>query len=241
MTRRRSPRPPVRATPDPEVPAWIRWPVRLLALVFVVPVRLGWAALVAFGRFVLSPVGRFLYRYLLRPLGWFLDRVVWRPLCWLFVNLLWRPLGWLGRYLLVVPIRWLFRVFRPALRAVGRALLAVARWIGRGLRAGWRVVRPGVVLVAAVLWAAVVWAWRAVGVVLGLVYRLLLRPVGLALRWLWRHTVVPVARAVGWLWRATVVPAGCWVRDTIWRPAAATARGVLVALGLRRPDPRSGR
>lgn len=222
MANRSGPRAPARSVrQDPDIPDWIRWPVRLLALIFVLPVRLGWAALVA--------VGRFGYRYLLRPIGWLLDRAIWRPLRWLFLNLLWRPLGWLGHYLLVVPVRWLFRVCRPGLRVVGRALVAVARWIGRGLQAGWRVVGPGVVLVGRVLWAALVWSWRVVGAVLGFLYRLFVRPIGLA---------------VAWLWRVTIAPAGRWVRDVVWRPLADATRDVLVALGLRRaprPSRRAGR
>ncbi|MDG4828353.1 hypothetical protein O7627_03415 [Solwaraspora sp. WMMD1047] len=244
--------------PEPVVPGWVRWPVRVVALVFVVPVQLGWTALAAFGRYVLAPIGRFLHRYLLRPVGWFidrcllrpvrwfLDRVVWQPVRWLFIHLLWRPLGWLGHHLLVVPVGWLFRVCRPVLRAVGvgllvalgwaaTGLLAVAYWIGRVLRAGWEAVRPGVVLVGRVLWAAVRWAWRVVELGLGYVYRLLLRPVGRALRWLWRHTAVPIGRAVRWGWRATVAPASRWIRDAIWQPTAATTRSVLITLGLRHP------
>jgi hypothetical protein len=38
-------------------------------------------------------------------------------------------------------------------------------------------------------------------------------------------------------YRAVLTPTGHWVRDAVLRPAAATARTVLIALGLRRSRP----
>ncbi|MFG2191618.1 hypothetical protein [Streptomyces sp. NPDC048639] len=107
-------RPPERL-PDRAAPAEgcltvaIRMPVRIIALIVVVPVRLVWDALVA--------CGKALERTVLRPLG--------RALAWLWRTLVVAPchavgraLAWMWRTLIVVPFT-----------AIGRALA----WTGRTL------------------------------------------------------------------------------------------------------------
>ncbi|WP_320773253.1 hypothetical protein [Streptomyces sp. CRN 30] len=225
----------------------IRLPVRIVALVVVVPVRLLWDALVAVGRVlrdtVLRPAGRALLwvgralfvwpwvalgRYVLVPVG--------------------KALGWLGYVLLVVPARW---VYRHALTPLGRGLA----WLGRVL-----VVVPSVGLYRYVLapvgrgigltlyWTARVLfvlpalaLWRWILVPAGRVLAVIGREVRDALRHAWRIAGY-VSRAVGrffgtllrwilvepvrWTYRNVLTPVGHVVRDVVWRPAAAAARAV---------------
>jgi hypothetical protein len=224
----------------PPPPAWIR----VLAVIFVLPFRLLWE--------LLRVVGRFLSRYVGRPLAWLWHYAVEVPLAFLWHYLiavpgaflwrylvvipgvfLWRylvvsPGVFLWRYVVVVPVRWLWaHVFRPALvwgvvaplawlwsvtapmwRALGRGAWWLLSGLGRGI---------AVVLIA---------GWQGAGWVLRQFYRWLLRPVGLAASWCWRYTVVPAYRMIA--------AGGRWVREEILRPAAGTARAVLVSVGLRR-------
>lgn len=207
-----------RATPSTSTPSWIQNPVRAVALLVVVPLRLLWeltGAVTRFlHRFLLTPVASFLTRYVVRPLRWLLVRLIWPPVRWLFVHLVWRPLVWLYRHLVAAPLQWLARLLTPPLRVLRRGLLVLLAWIVR--RLAW--IAPGVRAVGRVLWAAVTWAWRIGGAVAVVVYRALLHPIWLALRWVWRHLFAPAVR---------------WSREVVWRPVAAATREVLAALGLR--------
>jgi hypothetical protein len=210
----------------PEPPPWIHWPVRVLAVVVVLPIRVAWE--------LLKVVGGFLERYVGRPLAWLWRRLVVVPLSRLAHRLVVVPLRWLARwvwahraflvrplvfmvrYLVVVPVAWFFTVTGPMWEALGRglawtleALVAVLSATGR-VAYRW-VLRPG---------------WLGAGRVLRQLYRWVLRPIGLAIAWVWRWTVVPA-------WRV-VAGAGRWVRDAVVRPSAGMARAVLVSVGLRR-------
>ncbi|WP_395360585.1 hypothetical protein ACHGLA_12245 [Streptomyces sp. YH02] len=220
--------------PEPEgcLTAAIRIPVRIVVLVLVVPLRLGWDALVLCGAFL----GRML-RPLGRALGWFRDQVlapVGRAVArvaeavataswWLFTTLFktvfyWPWLG-LWRYVLVpvavhgiaAPTAWLYRT---VLAPLGRGLARGTAWVyvrllaplGRG---------TGRVLSAVLVWP---WTalWRYVAVpVATWTYRRLLTPLGHALSWLASGAgkgfallgrgLVQVGRGIGWLLRVLLV------------------------------------
>ncbi|MFI7542034.1 hypothetical protein [Actinoplanes sp. NPDC049599] len=242
----------------PPPPAWIRWPVRILAVVFVLPFRLLWE--------LLGYLGRFLARYVGRPLAWLWHYAVavpaaflWRYLVAVPAAFLWRylvavPAAFLWRYLVAVPAAFLWRhlVVVPVSRLWQRVLGPAFAWLRRHRRL---LLRPFAVVLHYLLVVPVVWlwelslplwrglgwllaglargvatvlaaGWRGAGWVLGQLYRWVLRPAGRALAWGWRHTVVPVHRVVA--------AAGRWVREAVLRPAAVTARAVLVSVGLRR-------
>jgi hypothetical protein len=219
-------------------PAWIHWPIRVLAVVFVLPFRLLWE--------LFRLIGRFLARYVGRPLAWLWHYAVavpaaflWRylvvvPAAWLWQRALRPALEWLARWLIVVPAQWLWRHRRQLLRPfalVLHYLLVVSiawlwavtaplwRGLGRGL---WWVLTGLGRGIAAVLTAG----WRGAGWLLCQLYRWVLRPAGLAIAWCWRRTVVPV-------WRA-LTAAGRRVHASILRPGADAARAVLVSVGVRR-------
>ena len=205
---------------DAPPPAWIHWPIRVLAVIVVLPFRLAWEALRATGRFLARYVGRplawlgrhlivvpaaFLWHYVVVvPVTFLWTYLVVVPGRWLW-QLLLRPLELAVRYLLVIPVGWLIALVTPVFLLLGAGIAAVARAVHR-----W-VLLPG---------------WRGAGWVLRQVYLWLLRPVGIAIAWTWRHTVVPV-------WRV-VAAAGRWVRESLLRPSADMARAVLVSVGLRR-------
>jgi hypothetical protein len=215
------------------------------ALIVVVPLRLLWEVLSAIGRFagayLLRPLGWLLYHGVVRPLGWLLYHGVVRPLGWLLYHGVVRPLGWLLRVLVLIPLRWIGAtiivpfgrlILRYLLRPVWLALawmgvllltpfLYVAGWIGRGLAALWRLLRP--VLVATARFIA--HAWRLAGVVL---FHVLVRPAV----WIWQNVVMPVLRGLRWTWRAVVVPLARWLRTHVGEPVRAAARSVFKALGL---------
>lgn len=219
--------------PDGCLAAAIRIPVRVVALIVVLPLRLLWeglaVALRALGRYVLAPP--------LRAFGR-LCEALWRyvvvPVC---------------RVLLVVPAAWLWRwVLVPVLRAAGVAV---------GFLLGYLLVRPLVALWqfvlapvgSALLWLArvllavpLVWLGRHVLIPVG-------REIGSAVAAAWRVAGY-VARAVGrriavvfrvliavpvaWAWRWTggpffhgVAVCGRWVRRAVLHPvrqAVADAR-----------------
>ncbi|AGZ43871.1 hypothetical protein [Actinoplanes friuliensis] len=224
-------------TPTP--PAWIHWPIRVLAVIFVLPFRLLWELLVVIGRFLARYVGRplawlfhhavvvpvawvwhyvvvvpisWLWRHLVVvPLEWLAHRLLVVPGRWLWARRRWalRPFGLLVRYLLVIPVVWFFTVTEPLWTALGQALVWTFTMIGRGIDA---------VAVLAYRWVLHP-GWIGAGWVLRQAYRWLLRPVGLAIAWVWRHTVVPAYRMIS--------ASGRWVREAVLRP-------VLVSVGLRR-------
>ncbi|GGU33841.1 hypothetical protein [Streptomyces daghestanicus] len=200
----------------------IRLPVRIVALVLVVPVRMAWDALVAAGGFL----GRTVFRPLGRAVGW-LARAVF---VWPFVGL-WRyvvvPLakaaGWLGLLLVVRPVRWVYRwVLSPA----GHALA----WCWARL----------VVPVGDALWAAGTWLARYLLVrPLQWAYRWVLTPVGHALAWCgrgvaWcvRTVVAGIAWAVSWVVRVLLV----WPALALWRWVLAPVGRVLAVVGREAGD-----
>ncbi|MEB3959925.1 hypothetical protein OKJ48_06610 [Streptomyces kunmingensis] len=209
--------------PEPEgcLVVAVRLPVRIVALVLVVPVRLAWDALTVVGRVlyerVLVPLARvlivaparWLYAYLLTPLGHaiaVLGKGVGVVLRWLAMAVfvwpwvaLWRyvlvPVGlalaWLARVLIAIPAGWLYTYL---LTPLGRALA----WLVRVL-----VVVPCAwfyVSLLTPLGHALRWTLLALG-----------RAVGTLFRWvfvvpvltLWRWVLVPAGRALGVLARET--------------------------------------
>ncbi|MDQ0990898.1 hypothetical protein QFZ74_002126 [Streptomyces sp. V3I7] len=202
----------------------IRLPVRIVALVLVVPVRMLWDALVVAGRFltdtVLRPVGRVLL---------WLGRAVF---VWPWVAL-WRyvavPVGrallWLGRVLVVVPLGWLHR---SLLTPLGHGIAWLARGVGAALK--WLYVRLLTPLGHGIAWLA-----RGVGAALKWLYVRVLTPVGRALAWCADAVATGVGAALYWtarvlfvlparaLWRSVLVPVG--------RVLAVVAREIGEALG----------
>jgi len=141
---------------DPEVPAWIDWPVRAVAVLVVVPVLLLREVLVtaegALRRYVARPLARFGYLAVVRPISWlwrqmprvgrFLRRYLARPVARLVRSAVWLPLTWLTITLVVAPARCVGHALAlvwqalthwtlHALRPVGQAL---ARWARHALR-----------------------------------------------------------------------------------------------------------
>jgi hypothetical protein len=82
-------------------PAWIHWPIRVLAVLFVLPFRLLWEAL--------GYVGRFLARYVGRPLAWLWHHAVEVPAAFLWRYLIAIPAAFLWRYLIAIPAVFLWR------------------------------------------------------------------------------------------------------------------------------------
>ncbi|PZF84916.1 hypothetical protein C1I93_29005 [Micromonospora endophytica] len=212
---------------------------RGLALLVVLPVRLGWELLAAIGRWlhrwVLVPTARFIDRWLLRPLSWLLHHLVWIPVGWmaravrwLWLTLVWSPLTWLGN-----GVRWLWRnAFWPPLRWCGRGVAWACRWVVHGL--AWLVSTLILVPLYHLLWVPLAWLVRvltpAVRLLLvtlgGWLHALARRSVivldwawrvaGRILWWCWALTLRPVWLAGRRLWRATVLPVGRAV-GAAWR------------------------
>ncbi|MGW4022946.1 hypothetical protein [Streptomyces sp. NPDC005009] len=203
----------------------IRIPVRIVALVLVVPVRMAWDALVV--------AGRFLNDTLLRPLGRALLWVGRAVFVWPFVGL-WRyvlvPSGkglvWLGKVLLVLPA---IAFYRHVLTPLGHGAI----WLYA------RVLTP----IGAGAWAGAVWLGRYLVVVPALwLYRWVLAPVGRAVVWCGKGLVwlgATVVNGVGtglyWITRILLVlPALAvwrWVLVPVGRVLAVVAREVGDALG----------
>ncbi|MFI1765934.1 hypothetical protein ACH41H_28280 [Streptomyces sp. NPDC020800] len=179
-----------------------RMPVRIIALVVVLPLRMAWDALVV--------GGRFLNDLLLRPLG--------RALHWLYARVL-TPIGqgtaWLLRHLVVVPVVALYEwVLAPVGRGVAWLVGVVGRGVGVALYWAARVllVVPAVALyewVLAPVGRGVAWLVGVVG-----------RGVGAALYWTARILLVVPAVA---LWT--------WVFAPVGRALAVVAHEVGAALG----------
>jgi hypothetical protein len=220
-------------------PAWVHWPIRVLAVIFVLPFRLLWE--------LLRYAGRFLARYVGRPLAWLWHYAVAVPLAFLWRYLVAVPLAFVWRYLIAVPVAflWHYLIAVPASWLWEQAIRPALAWLWRHRRfLIWpfaMLLRYLVILPLGWLWAvtAPMWrglargiaavllaGWQGAGWVLRQLYRWLLRPAGLAVAWCWRHTVVPAYRMVA--------AGGRWVREEILQPAASVVRAVLVSLGLRR-------
>ena len=228
-------------------PAWIHWPVRVLAVLFVLPFRLAWELLRATGRFLARYVGRplawlghhlivipaaFLWRYLVAVPATFLwHYLVAVPGRWLWHHLVAVPGEWLWRWLVVVPARWLWLrrrfLLRPLELAVRYLIVIPVGWIVAVITPAFVVIGNGIAALARGLlrWVLLP-GWHGAGWVLRQIYRWLLRPVGVAVAWGWRHTVVPAYRVVA--------AGGRWVRESLLRPSASMARAVLISVGLRR-------
>ncbi|MGC0377303.1 hypothetical protein [Streptomyces sp. SAI-229] len=186
----------------------VRVPVRIVALVLVVPVRMAWDALVV--------SGRFLNGTLLRPLGRALLWVGRAVFVWPFVGL-WRyvlvpsgkGLAWLGKVLLVLPA---IAFYRHVLTPLGHG----AVWLYA------RVLTP----IATGVWAAVMWLGRCLVVVPALwLYRWVLAPVGRAVAWCGRGLVWLVATAVTgvgtglyWVTRILLVLPALWLYRWVLAP-----------------------
>ncbi|MEU2183626.1 hypothetical protein [Streptomyces thermolilacinus] len=218
---------PPRREPEGCLVAAIRLPVRIVALVVVVPVRMAWDLLAlcarALHRTVLRPLGRvlfvipltWLWRAVLTPLGrgvawlvryavvvpavWAWKHLVVVPAMWVWKYIVVAPLGWGSRYLLAVPALWLWRyVLAPA-----------------GTLTAW-LVRYLVVVPAR-------WLWKYIVVApLGWGLRYLLAVPAL---WLWRWALVPLGRALAVLGRELAAALA-----VAWRVAGYVSRAVGRAL-----------
>nr|WSY54969.1 hypothetical protein OG999_35760 [Streptomyces sp. NBC_00886] len=232
---------PPSARPSPQSPEGclavaIRVPVRIVVLVFVVPVRLVWDALVV--------GGRFLHRTVLRPLARAVFVWPWVALWRYVVVPVAKAIGWLANLLVLVPLVWLYRY---VLTPVGHALAWMARGVGAGLT--WvyaRVLTPvghacAWVLEAVV--AVVAWLGRYLVVVpAGWLYAWILTPVGHAIAWcgrglLWLVRAVGTGVGVVLYWTARillVLPAVAlwrWVLTPVGRVLAVVGREIWDALG----------
>ncbi|MFE3578943.1 hypothetical protein [Streptomyces vinaceus] len=217
----------------------VRVPVKIVALIVVLPVRVVWDLLVAFGRaarrHVLGPLSTYVLQPVLRGLGRVLAVLLKLVFVW--------PWAGLWRYLLqplyahvLAPLgRGLYaRLLRPLGEALAR--------VGRGLAWAGAVVHRYVLTPAgqALAWTGAVF-YRYLLRPLGLaVYRYLLAPLGQALVWAW-HVAGRIVRAVwrgvrlvGWvliglpaaqLYRYVLTPVGHVVRD-VWRTVRNTVREV---------------
>ncbi|MEV0039632.1 hypothetical protein [Streptomyces sp. NPDC050804] len=214
----------------------VRIPVRIVVLLIVLPVRIGWDVLVigarALHRVTLRPLGR--------ALGWLGRVLLVIPSVWLYGAVL-TPLGhalvWLGRYGLVVPVVWVFRsVFAPVGRGVAwlagatgsllvRLYETLLTPLGHGL--AW-LAKAVLVRPCAALWRFVLVPLVRYGVVVPVVWtcRNVLAPLGRGGVWLLRVVlVVPVS----WFCRRVLVPLG---RETVaafgvaWRVAGHVSRAL---------------
>ncbi|GHI07773.1 hypothetical protein AQI88_34225 [Streptomyces cellostaticus] len=228
----------------------LRLPVRIIALVVVLPVRMAWDALVVGGRCltdtVLRPAGRvlqWLYARVLTPVGHGLARIargIGAALGWLYARVLapvGRGIAWLVRYLVVVPARWLYEwVLAP----VGRGIAWLAGVIGAGVGAVlYWTTRVLVVLPALALWnrllapvgRALAVVAHEVGEALGHAWRIagrISQAVGRGLGTLFRWIFADPLR---WVYRTVLTPVGHVVRDAVVRPVAEAARVAGRAVG----------
>ncbi|MEU2717868.1 hypothetical protein [Streptomyces sp. NPDC007205] len=224
--------PPQPRQPEGCLTVAIRVPLRILVLVLVVPVRMGWDVLVITGRLLRDTV--------FGPFGRALTWAATALFVWPFVGL-WRyvlvPVGkalaWLGTVLVVVPAVWMYRY---VLTPVGHAVA----WLARGVYA--RVLCPvGHAVARLVRGIGAVLAAVGTGVytaVAWLVRYLLVVPA----RWLYDWVLAPVGRAVAWClrglgWLLGVIATGVGValywtlRVLLVLPALALWRWVLAPVG----------
>ncbi|WP_310716417.1 hypothetical protein [Streptomyces lydicus] len=203
----------------------VRFPVRVVVLILVVPVRLLWDALAAAARAV--------DRTVLRPLG--------RGLALLWRTLVLRPVAWTWRTLVVLPLAWVWRtlvvaplalVWRHVLTPLGRGLALVVRGLGAGL---WWLGNRLVVVPARWLYA---WVLAPVGRAVGWVLTGVVTVLAALVRWivlvpavaLWRYVLGPVLGALATVLTVVVRE----VADALghcWRVAGAISRAVGRFLG----------
>ncbi|MEV6318310.1 hypothetical protein [Streptomyces sp. NPDC051776] len=234
---------PAEQLPDRSAPAEgcltvaIRMPVRIFALVVVVPVRLVWDALAACGK----ALERTVLRRLARGLGW-LGRTlilvpfgavgralarVWTTLIVLPCGAVGRALAWAGRTLVAAPLAWFWhRLMVPAGRGLGAGLARLARAL---------FVLPWVALhryvlapVGRAIGTALVWLGRhLVAIPASALYAHVLTPLG--------HALVRLGRTLRSGAAAVVCGAGIALaalgRYAIVVPAVALHRYVLTPLG----------
>ncbi|WP_327362784.1 hypothetical protein [Streptomyces sp. NBC_01296] len=217
----------------------VRVPVKIVALIVVLPVRVVWDLLVAFGqavqRHVLGPFSVYVLQPVLRGIGWVLTVLLKLVFVWPWVGL--------GRYVLRP-------VYEHLVAPVGRALYAyllrplgeALSWIGRGgMRYLLAPLAKGVMWLAwALCMTLFVWPWvglwryvlapvgrglawvaavfhryvltpvgQGLAVLGSVVYRYLLRPVGVGV---YAYVLVPLGQALVWAWHV----AGRIVR-AVWR------------------------
>lgn len=235
-----------------DVPGWIRYPARAIALVFVVPVRFLWEIVkrtVLLVGAALSWAGVYLFWLPLRwlwlnliwfPLRWVWLNVIWWPLRWVWLTVLWPPLRWTGVNVIGRPLRWLFvhLVILPVGWVVVTLIYEPLRWLARALRPAAAAVLRAIECTVETLWwlaeravlRPIGWVLRVLADALGWAWRHSAVPFGRGIAWVWRHTVVPAARGVAWVWAHTVTPVWRFVRDDVWRPVADATRDVLRAL-----------
>ncbi|MFJ7590418.1 hypothetical protein ACIQZO_24135 [Streptomyces sp. NPDC097617] len=203
----------------------LRIPVKIVALLVVLPVRVVWDLLTALGRllhrYVLAPLFTHVVEPVLRALGWLVTTLVKLVCVWPWVGLwryLLRPVGsWLYVHLLAPVGRVLYvYVLRPSalvtwryvLVPAGRALIRLAEAVYRCL------LRPLHRYVLAPLGKAVAWAWHVAGLITAALWR--------AFKWSGRILI-------GWpatqVYRYLLTPVGHLVR-AVWRPVRDTAREV---------------
>ncbi|MDR7273550.1 hypothetical protein [Catenuloplanes atrovinosus] len=195
---------------DDDIPGWIRYPARAIALLVVVPIRFVWELLRHTGRLIGAAVAWAGVYLLWLPLRWLWLHLFWLPLRWTWLTLLRPPLSRLVRYLVIIPVVTV--IYRP-LRRLALALRPVAVAV---LSALWHVLHRWFLRPAG---RAIAWVWRVLADALAWAWRHSAVPLGRGIAWLWRHTVVPVARAVAAVWAHTVTPVWRRLRDEIWRPA----------------------
>ncbi|MFI7095265.1 hypothetical protein [Streptomyces lydicus] len=183
----------------------VRFPVRVVVLILVVPVRLLWDALAAAARAV--------DRTVLRPLG--------RGLALLWRTLVLRPVAWTWRTLVVLPLAWVWRtlvvaplalMWRHVLTPLGRGLARVVRGIGAGL--WWLARRLGAALGRL--------GHRLVVVPARWLYAWVLAPVGRAVGWVLTGAVTVLAALVRWI---VLVPA-----VALWRYVLGPVLGALATV-----------
>ncbi|MFK0219915.1 hypothetical protein ACIQWN_17185 [Streptomyces vinaceus] len=217
----------------------VRVPVKIVALIVVLPVRVVWDLLVAFGRaarrHVLGPFSTYVLQPVLRGLGRVLTVLLRLVFVWPWAGLWRHLLQPLYAHVLAPLGRGLYA---HLLRPLGEALARV----GRGLAWAGAVVHRYVLTPAgqALAWTGAAF-YRYLLRPLGLgVYRYLLAPIGQALVWAW-HVAGRIVRAVwrgvrlvGWvliglpaaqLYRYVLTPVGHVVRD-VWRTVRNTVREV---------------
>ena len=158
--------------------------MRVVALLIVLPLRLLWELIAAFGRI--------LHAYLLTPLGWLFTRLVVEPVRWVWARLVvaplvlvWRGLVWAFLRLVVEPVRWVWaRLVVAPLVLVWRGLVwAFLHLVVEPLR--WVLVA----LAATLRW---LWSWLVVRPI-SWSFRVVLRPAAL---WLYRHVLVPIGQMI---------------------------------------------